>query len=114
MRQASKYFVHIARSGVARPVRIRYEGLHRQLVGLADGEYTITPVREGGRYILLVRGQEGHAGMLINYAATLLLGGQGRSVSGDAVFCMIDDEGNYVGFDKPVAQGICVALNLVR
>ena len=113
MRQASKYFVHIARSGVARPVRIRYEGLHQQLVGLADGQYEILTVREGGKYILLAREQEGHAGMALNYTATLLLGGRGRNVSGDAVFCMIDDEGNYIGFDKPVAQGICVALNLM-
>lgn len=111
--KTSKYFVHIARSGVARPVRVREEGMRNQIVGLADGDYTIVPVRDFGKYILLVREQECAAGVPLNYTASLLLGGRGRSVNGDAVFCMIDDDGNYIGFDKPVAQGMCAVLNLV-
>lgn len=113
--KTSKYFVHISRTGVARPVRVREERLHDQIVGLADGAYETVSVREGGKYILLVREQETCARTVpLNYAASILLGGRGRSVYGDAVLCMIDDTGDYVGFDKPFAQGMCAVLNLVE
>ena len=106
-----EYLVYISPDGNTSPCRVRNNDTYHQLKNLVDGEPRIYYPFQGGKYIF-VAAEESVA--CANYIASLFLGERGRYIRGGAVLCMIGERGEYVGFEKKVAQHIAGVMNLLE
>lgn len=105
-----EYFVFISADGNVSPVRVR-EDKRGQLLNLVDGEPVVMPPFHGGKYIFIA---DEDSSATVNYIASLFLGERGRFIRGAAVLCMISRDGDYIGFEKSVAQHFSGVMNLLR
>ena len=102
--------MHITGKGHAMPVRVRDGEKNVQLVRLVDGCPRLKTVKGPGKYILVTAADSSAP---VNVCASMLLSERGKVARGDTVLCMITDTGNYLGFEKKTAQGMCEMLNML-